>query len=105
MSYVIGQRCLGEVYAACVAVCPCNCIYPGEHQGRPFMVIDPEKCILCGLCLPECPVDAILTSEEEDPEYARINADLAPLWNANPVIATRPANDPPSLPTNVNQFR
>lgn len=104
MPYVIGQRCLGEVYAACVAVCPCDCIHPGEHQGQRFMVIDPEHCINCSLCLPECPVDAIFASPDEDPEYARINAELAPSWKGNAPVTPRPANDPPLLPTNVNRF-
>ena len=48
MSYVIDEKCLGERYASCVAVCPVDCIYPGDYNGEEFMVIDPEVCITCG---------------------------------------------------------
>ena len=41
MPYVINEKCLGERYASCVAVCPVDCIYPGEYKGEEFMVIDP----------------------------------------------------------------
>ena len=51
MSYVIVAKCLGEQYAQCVEVCPVDCIYPGDHNGEKFMVIDPEICITCGACL------------------------------------------------------
>ena len=54
MPYVINQECLGERYADCVDVCPVNCIYPGDYKGEVFMVIDPDICIDCGACLPEC---------------------------------------------------
>lgn len=64
------------------------------------MVIDPLVCIDCGLCLPECPVDAIVSKIETDPEYTRINADLAPRFEKNPPASVRPPNDPPRKATN-----
>ncbi len=100
MAYVITQKCLGERYALCATVCPVDCIYPGEKDGLPFMVIDPEVCIDCGACVPECPVDAIVDSVDQDPEWAKINAELAPLWKGNPKVQTRPADDPPKMPYN-----
>ena len=60
MPYVITNKCLGERYAACVDVCPVECIHPGDYQGQEFMIIDPEVCIDCGACLPECPIGAIV---------------------------------------------
>ena len=68
MAYVITQKCLGEVYAACQAVCPADCIHAGKYQNQSFMVIDPDECIDCGVCEPECPVEAILPDTEEEAE-------------------------------------
>ena len=67
MSYVITDKCLGERYATCVAVCPVDCIHPGEYQGEEFMIIDPEVCIDCSLCLPECPIGAIVETRSREP--------------------------------------
>ena len=87
MSFVITQPCIGEVRAACFAVCPADCIhfvsampagYPGE--GRPMAVIDPDECMSCGACLPECPVMAIVEDESDAPYWAEINARLAPAY-------------------------
>lgn len=95
MSYVITEKCLGEQYAACVAVCPVDCIHPGDYKGEPFMIIDPDDCINCGACLPECPIDAIVDNEEADPAYAEINKELAPTFKNNAPVEPRPVNDPP----------
>ena len=100
MSYVIVEKCLGERYASCVAVCPVDCIYPGEYKKEEFMVIDPTICITCGACLPECPIGAIVESEDYDQAYAKVNAELAPEYKANPKVAERPKNDPPHKPSN-----
>jgi ferredoxin len=64
------------------------------------MVIDPAVCIDCGACLPECPIEAIVETPEEDQEYAKINADLSPKFKDNPKITPRPSNDPPRKPGN-----
>lgn len=95
MSYVIGEKCLGERYSVCATVCPVECIHPGDYKDEEFMIIDPEVCINCGLCLPECPVGAIVASEEEDQEYATINKDLTESYKNNPPASERPKNDPP----------
>jgi ferredoxin len=100
MSYVITEKCLGERYATCVASCPVECIHPGDYQGQEFMVIDPEVCIDCGACLPECPIGAIVETTDQDPGYAKINADLTPTFKENTPVAERPRNDPPKKPTN-----
>ena len=100
MSYVIVEKCLGERYAVCATVCPVECIHPGDYKGQEFMIIDPDVCINCGLCLPECPVGAIVASEDEDKAYAAINKELTPTYKNNPPAPERPKNDPPRRPGN-----
>jgi ferredoxin len=60
MPYVIAEPCIGVKDKSCVAVCPVDCIHEGEDQ----LFIDPSECIDCGLCEPECPVDAIFMEDE-----------------------------------------
>jgi len=98
MASVITEKCLGERYAACAAVCPVECIYPGEYQGKPFAVVDPDVCIVCGACISECPVGAIVESQEYDPVWAKINAELAPEWKSHPKVSPRPKEEPPRDP-------
>ena len=100
MSYVIIDKCLGERYASCVAVCPVDCMYPGEYNGEEFMVIDPNICITCGACLPECPIGAIVESEDMAPEWAQINAELTDSFKDNPKVPERAKDDPPRKPEN-----
>ena len=100
MSHVILEKCLGEVYAACVDVCPVDCIHPGKYKDEDFMIIDPEVCIDCGVCLPECPIGAIVGSIDEAPDWAKINAELTPTFKDAPKVTPRPPNDPPRKSTN-----
>jgi ferredoxin len=60
MPYVIAEPCVGVKDKSCVAVCPVDCIHEGDDQ----LFIDPNECIDCGLCEPECPVDAIFMEDE-----------------------------------------
>ena len=87
MAYVITQKCIEEVYAACAQVCPADCMhyvagmpagYPNE--GQAFMVVDPNECIDCGACLPECPIGAIVDSPDKDAYWGQINANLGPVY-------------------------
>jgi ferredoxin len=55
MTHVITDQCVKCKYTDCVEVCPVDCFYEGEHM----LVIDPESCIDCGVCITECPVQAI----------------------------------------------
>lgn len=100
MPYVITEKCLGEQYASCVSVCPVDCIHPGDYKGEPFMIIDPEVCIDCGQCLPECPINAIVASVDEAPEYGKINAELTPEFKTHPKVPERSKTDPPRKPGN-----
>ena len=55
MTYIVNDKCIGCKYTDCVDVCPVDCFYEGENM----LVIHPDECIDCGVCEPECPVDAI----------------------------------------------
>jgi len=83
MAFVVTENCIKCKYTDCVDVCPVDCF----HEGPNFLVIDPEECIDCTLCEPECPVNAIL-AEDELPEgqekFIEINAELSLTW---PVIS------------------
>lgn len=65
MTYVITEPCVGVKDASCVDVCPVECIHALPEDDMYY--IDPDECIDCGVCVPECPVDAIFP-EEEVPE-------------------------------------
>lgn len=79
MAFVVGENCINCKHTDCVEVCPVDCFYEGPN----FLVIDPDECIDCALCEPECPVDAIF-SEDEIPDdqvaFIEINAELSPHW-------------------------
>jgi ferredoxin len=102
MPYVITQKCMGEQYADCVGVCPVDCIHPIEYEGKPYMVIDPDVCIDCSVCLPECPIGAIVSSEGEAPADAALNKSLAQAAIAYEArhgkVPVRAPNDPPRIP-------
>lgn len=86
MTYVVTETCIQCKYTDCVDVCPVDCF----REGANFLVIDPEECIDCTLCVAECPVDAIY-AEDDVPEnqahYIALNADLAKTWK--PIIASK----------------
>jgi len=66
MPYVVAEPCIGTKDKSCVAVCPVECFYEGEDQ----LYIHPDECIDCGLCVPECPVDAIFADDEVPEKWA-----------------------------------
>ena len=79
MTYIVTENCIRCKYTDCVDVCPVDCF----HGGPNFLVIDPEECIDCDICVAECPAEAIF-SEEDLPEgqkqFIEINARLAKQW-------------------------
>lgn len=65
MTYIITEPCVDHKDRSCVDVCPIDCIYEGADQ----LFIDPEECIDCGACEPECPVDAIFPEDAVPPQW------------------------------------
>jgi ferredoxin len=63
MTYVVKDACIKCKYTDCVSVCPVDCFYEGEN----FLAINPDECIDCGVCEPECPAGAIVPDTELDP--------------------------------------
>jgi len=81
MTHVVSDACIRCRYTDCVDVCPVDCF----RQGANFLVIDPDECIDCAVCIPECPVGAIYAEEdlpEEQRAFAGINADLSRQWQS-----------------------
>ncbi len=64
MAFIVTESCIECKHTDCVEVCPVDCFYEGEN----FLVINPDECIDCGLCEPECPVDAIFSEDELPPD-------------------------------------
>jgi ferredoxin len=79
MTFVVTEPCINCKYGDCVAVCPVDCF----HAGPNFLVIDPDVCIDCGVCEPECPVSAIVDAAQVKPEhehFVALNAEYAKTW-------------------------
>lgn len=79
MTFVVTDSCIRCKYTDCVEVCPVDCFREGQH----FLVIDPDECIDCNLCVPECPVDAIYAEDdvpEDQKHFVELNATLAKKW-------------------------
>lgn len=79
MTHVVTENCIKCKYTDCVDVCPVDCF----REGPNFLVIDPDECIDCAVCVPECPADAIF-AEEDLPEgqenFIALNAELTKEW-------------------------
>ena len=73
MAYVIAEPCIDVLDVSCVSVCPVDCIHFDEGTDRKLF-IDPNECIDCGACEPECPVNAIFPEESLPPEWANYTA-------------------------------
>ena len=85
MTFVVTEECIKCKYTDCVEVCPVDCF----HEGPNFLVIDPDECIDCTLCEPECPIEAIHPEDdvpEDQLEFIQLNAELAKVW---PVITEK----------------
>ncbi|MCP4077206.1 MAG: ferredoxin family protein [Gammaproteobacteria bacterium] len=85
MTYVVLENCIRCKYTDCVDVCPVDCF----HEGPNFLVIDPDECIDCTLCEPECPAEAIVSEDDLHPEqehFLQLNEELSQQW---PVITQR----------------
>ena len=88
MTYVVTESCIRCKYTDCVDVCPVDCF----REGPNFLVIDPDECIDCTLCVAECPVEAIYAEDDvpdDQKPFTSLNAELAKLWK--PIIERKPA--------------
>jgi ferredoxin len=91
MAYVVTESCIKCKYTDCVEVCPVDCF----HEGPNFLAIDPEECIDCTLCVPECPVNAIY-AEDDVPEnqtrFIELNIELCREWPVLTEMKDAPAD-------------
>ncbi len=76
MTYVVTDNCVRCKYTDCVSVCPVDCFYEGENM----LVIDPDECIDCGVCVPECPAEAISPESPDLTNWVEINRKYAKQW-------------------------
>ena len=87
MTFVVTESCIRCKHTDCVDVCPTDAF----REGPNFLVIDPDDCIDCTLCVSECPVDAIFAEDDVPPDqraFTPLNAELAKIWK--PIIAMKP---------------
>ena len=88
MTYVVTESCVKCKYTDCVDVCPVDCF----REGPNMLVIDPDECIDCTLCVAECPVEAIFAEDDvpaPQKEFIAMNAELAKVWK--PIVERKPA--------------
>ena len=81
MTYVVTESCIKCKYTDCVDVCPVDCF----KEGANMLVIDPDECIDCAVCVPECPVNAIYADDEvpdDQKQFVALNTELAKKWPA-----------------------
>ena len=77
MTYIVTEKCIKCKYQDCVEVCPVDCFYEGEDM----LVIHPDECIDCGVCEPECPIEAIVPDTQEGvEEWLEINRKFSESW-------------------------
>lgn len=80
MTHLVTNNCIQCKYTDCVEVCPVDCFYEGPN----FLAINPDECIDCGVCIPECPVNAIVEEhdlkDEEHSYWFDINQRLSQKW-------------------------
>jgi ferredoxin len=87
MTYAVNDACIKCKFTDCVDVCPVDCFYEGENM----LVIHPDECIDCGVCEPECPVDAIKPDSDIADKWIKLNAEYAVIW---PNISRKKAAPP-----------
>ena len=78
MTYLVNDKCIKCKHTDCVEVCPVDCFYEGDNM----LVINPDECIDCGVCVPECPVDAIIEDTEDiDNKCYKLNEEYSNKWS------------------------
>lgn len=90
MTHVVSDSCIRCKYTDCVDVCPVDCF----REGPNMLVIDPDECIDCAVCIPECPVNAIYAEEDlpaDQQGFTQLNAELSKLPTWKPITKRKPA--------------
>lgn len=93
MTYVIAEPCIDVIDQACVSVCPVDCIHFDQGVDR-ILYIDPDECIDCGACEPECPVNAIFPEDS-----------LPSQWAAYTELNARWFKDKPSARATLDEWK
>jgi ferredoxin len=94
MTYIVNENCIKCKFTDCVEVCPVDCFYEGANM----LVIHPDECIDCGVCEPECPVDAIKPDTEPGLEqWLELNREYSEKWPN--ITSKKPA------PPDADEFR
>ena len=81
MTHVVTENCIKCKFTDCVDVCPVDCF----REGPNFLVIDPDECIDCAVCIPECPANAIFAEEDvpqDQMKFIALNAELSPSFKS-----------------------
>ena len=90
MTHVVSDSCIRCKYTDCVDVCPVDCF----REGPNMLVIDPDECIDCAVCIPECPVNAIYAEEDlpaGQEKFIKLNAELSKLPTWKSITKRKPA--------------
>jgi ferredoxin len=85
LAHVVTEVCIKCKHTDCVSVCPTECF----HEGPNFLAINPEECIDCGLCVTECPIEAIFDANDlptQAQHWIEVNSSLAQIW---PIIVRK----------------
>lgn len=99
MTYIVTDACVQCKYTDCVEVCPVDCFYEGENM----LVINPDECIDCGICEPECPVEAIKPESEELVQWLEVNRTYAEQW-PNITVKKDPLPEAENLKDETGKF-
>jgi ferredoxin len=99
MTYIVTEACIKCKYTDCVEVCPVDCFYEGENM----LVINPDECIDCGVCEPECPIEAIKPESEELIDWMEINKEYSSKW-PNISIKKQPPADADTHKDEENKY-
>jgi ferredoxin len=91
MTHVVVETCIKCKYTDCVDVCPVDCF----REGPNMLSIDPDECIDCAVCIPECPVNAIYAEEdvpEDQRDFIPLNVELSKIWPSITRMKPHPAD-------------
>ena len=100
MPYLVNEKCIKCKFTDCVEVCPVDCFYEGENM----LVINPDECIDCGVCEPECPIGAIISDTEDvEEKWLKLNQQYSEVW-PNITLKKDAPNDAKDYEDEINKF-